>query len=37
MKDGKLLVVGTARELMDRTGAEQFENAFITIVKEDGK
>ncbi|MBE6976276.1 MAG: ABC transporter ATP-binding protein [Ruminococcaceae bacterium] len=34
MKDGKLLVVGTARELMDMTGAEKFENAFISIVKE---
>ena len=33
LKDGKLLVVGTARELMDLTGADQFENAFISIVK----
>ena len=34
MKDGKLLVVGTARELMEMTAADKFENAFITIVKE---
>ena len=35
MKDGRLLVVGTARELMDRTGTDQFERAFISIVKEE--
>lgn len=34
MKDGRLLAIGTAAELMERTGAEKFENAFITIVKE---
>lgn len=34
MKEGKLLVVGTARELMEQTGANRFENAFISIVKE---
>ena len=34
MKNGKLLVVGTARELMDMTAADKFENAFIAIVKE---
>ena len=34
MKNGKLLVVGTARELMENTGADRFENAFISIVKE---
>ena len=34
MKNGKLLVVGTARELMENTGADSFENAFIAIVKE---
>ena len=33
MKDGRLLAVGTAAELMERTGAEKFENAFIAIVK----
>ena len=34
MKDGKLLTVGTARELMERTGTDRFENAFVAIVKE---
>ena len=34
MKDGKLLIVGTAHELMEQTGTERFENAFISIVKE---
>ncbi|MBQ9083056.1 MAG: ABC transporter ATP-binding protein [Clostridia bacterium] len=33
MKDGRLLVVGTAPELMARTNAERFEQAFISIVK----
>ena len=36
MKNGKMLVVGTARELMERTSADTFENAFISIVKEQG-
>lgn len=34
MKNGKLLVVGTASELMEMTGTDQFETAFISIVKE---
>ena len=34
MKDGKLLVTGTAGELMAKTGTDRFENAFIAIVKE---
>ncbi len=34
MKSGKLLVVGTSKELMEKTGADKFENAFISIVKE---
>ena len=34
MKNGKLLVTGTSRELMEMTSADQFENAFISIVKE---
>ncbi len=34
MKDGKLLALGTARELMERTGTDRFENAFVAIVKE---
>ena len=33
MKDGRLLVVATARELMEMTSAEKFEDAFISIVK----
>lgn len=34
MKDGRLLVTGTARELMDMTCTDRFENAFISVVKE---
>ncbi|MBQ3251998.1 MAG: ABC transporter ATP-binding protein [Oscillospiraceae bacterium] len=34
MKNGKLLVVGTAQSLMEQTATEKFENAFISIVKE---
>lgn len=34
MKQGKLLAVGTAQELKERTGADTFENAFVAIVKE---
>ena len=33
MKDGKLLAVGTSEELIDNTSADNFENAFISIVK----
>lgn len=33
MKDGKLLALGTAEELKQRTGAEKFEDAFIKIVR----
>ena len=33
IKDGKLLVVGTARELMKKTHTDKFEDAFISIVK----
>ena len=35
MKDGKLLVVGTAGELMEKTGTDTFEKAFIAIAKEE--
>ena len=35
MKDGKLLSVGTAQELMRQTSTDRFENAFIAIVKEE--
>ena len=33
MKDGKLLVVGTAEEIMKTTAAEKFEDAFVRIVR----
>lgn len=35
MKGGRLLAEGTARELISRAGAESFEKAFISIVKEE--
>ena len=35
MKNGKLLVVGTPRELMEKTGTDRVEKAFISIVKEE--
>ena len=34
LKDGKLLVTGTAQELKEATGTHNFEDAFISIVKE---
>lgn len=34
MKDGRLLAVGTAQELMELAGANDFEAAFVSIVKE---
>jgi ABC-2 type transport system ATP-binding protein len=34
MKNGKLLFLGTARELIEKTGEDKFENAFISVVKE---
>ena len=34
MKSGRLLAVGTAEELKERTGAGDFETAFVSIVKE---
>ena len=34
MREGRLLAEGTAAELMARAGAESFEKAFISIVKE---
>ena len=34
MKDGKLLVIGTARELMQMTSAEKFEDACVRIIRE---
>ena len=34
MKDGRLLAVGTAEELKRRAGTDDFEAAFVSIVKE---
>ena len=33
MRDGRLLALGTANELMNKTSTDKFENAFIAIVK----
>ncbi len=35
MKSGRLLAVGTAEELKQRAGTEDFETAFVSIVKEE--
>lgn len=37
MKNGRLLAVGTAAELIERAGASDFEGAFVTIVKEESR
>ena len=37
MKNGKLLALGTAQELKNKTGSENFEDAFVMIVKETEK
>ena len=34
MKDGRLLAPGTVQELLERTGKERFEDAFLCIMKE---
>lgn len=34
MKSGRLLALGTVEELIERAGTEDFETAFLTIVKE---
>jgi hypothetical protein len=34
MKSGCLLAVGTAEELKERAGTDDFEKAFVTLVKE---
>jgi ABC-2 type transport system ATP-binding protein len=34
MKDGKLLAVGTVEELEQKAGTNDFEAAFVSIVKE---
>ena len=33
MKDGRLLVVGAPRQIMESTGEDRFENAFISVIK----
>ena len=33
MASGRLLAVGTVKELIDKTGASDFEEAFVSIVK----
>ena len=35
MKDGRLLAAGTVEELKERVNVDDFESAFIAIVKED--
>jgi ABC-2 type transport system ATP-binding protein len=35
MKNGSLIAVGTADELMKKTNTDRFENAFVSIVKEE--
>jgi ABC-2 type transport system ATP-binding protein len=37
MKDGRLLTIGTAKEIMRSVGADRFEDAFISVVKGDAK
>ncbi len=34
MDKGKLLIVGTAQALMEKTGTDKFEQAFISVIKE---
>ena len=33
MKDGKILALGTAAQLKEKSGTDKFEDAFIAIVK----
>ena len=35
MKSGRLLAVGTAEELKKEAGADDFEAAFVSIVREE--
>lgn len=35
MKDGKLLIVGTAQELKEKANCDKFEDAFVKLVKEE--
>ena len=34
MKSARLLAVGTAKELKEKAGTDDFEKAFVSIVKE---
>ena len=36
MKSGRVLAVGTVSELNQRAGTDDFETAFVSIVKEEG-
>ena len=36
MKSGNLLFLGTAQALVEKTGEDKFENAFISVIKEAG-
>lgn len=36
MKAGRLLTVDTAKGLMEKTGAKRFEDAFVSVIGEDG-
>ena len=36
MKSGKLLFLGTAQALVEKTGEDKFDNAFISVIKEAG-
>ena len=33
MKNGRLLTVGTAKEIMEMTGKDRFEDAFVSVVR----
>ena len=37
MQQGRLLALGTPRELTEKTSCERFEDAFVSIVKGEGK
>ena len=37
MKDGRLLICDTAAAIKERAGADNFEQAFIRIVRGEGK
>jgi ABC-2 type transport system ATP-binding protein len=37
MRDGKLLIIGTVQEIIKKTNANSFEDAFIAVVKEGEK